>query len=137
MRWRDIPFNPPTRTLRWFALYAFLFLTGIAVWRCQDEKEPIAIALLALAIIVGALGIVRPALLRPIFVASLIVTFPLGWLISHVLLFILFFGIFTPLGLLFRLLGRDALALRFRPEYKSYWTDKPAARDVRSYFRQS
>ena len=89
------------------------------------------------ALIVGSLGIVHPALLRPVFVASLIVTFPLGWLISHVLLFVIFFGIFTPLAIVFRLLGRDALALRFRPQYKSYWTDKPASGDVRSYFRQS
>jgi hypothetical protein len=137
MRWRDIPFDPPSKTLRWFALYSFLALLAVAAWQYGAEHEVTALACSAGALVLGSLGVLRPMWLRPLFVASLIVTFPLGWLVSKVLLFVLFFGLFTPLGLVFRLLGRDPLALRFEREYKSYWLDKPAAPDVRSYFRQS
>jgi hypothetical protein len=64
------------------------------------------------------------------------VTFPFGWAVSHLLLAILFYGLFTPLGLIFRLLGRDPLRRQRPLEQASYWTMKPAATDVRGYFRQ-
>ena len=137
MRWRDIPFDPPQKTLRWFAVYGATFLTALAAWRYLHEDAWLALALLLGGLLVCALGAFRPALLRLVFVASMIVTFPLGWVTSKVVLFVLFFGIFTPLGLFFRLVGRDALSLRLERESKSYWIDKPAAPDVRGYFRQS
>ncbi len=65
------------------------------------------------------------------------VTYPIGWLVSRLLLGVLFYGMFTPLGLLFRLLGRDALARRARPDASSYWITKEGPNDARSYFRQS
>ena len=53
------------------------------------------------------------------------------------MLAVLFYGLFTPVALLFRLIGRDALSLRRRAGTASYWKPKPAAPAVRSYFRQS
>jgi hypothetical protein len=50
---------------------------------------------------------------------------------------LLFFGVFTPVALLFKLIGRDVLARHQRPEVPTYWTAHPAVKDVRSYFRQS
>ena len=49
----------------------------------------------------------------------------------------LFFGLFTPVGLFFKLIGRDALTRRYIPEQGSYWEPKPGAADIRSYLRQS
>jgi hypothetical protein len=137
MRWQDLPLNPQPTTLRWFSLYAACFLFALAVSQYWRERELAALVLLAAAIVVGCLGILRPALLRPVFVGALVATFPLGWLVSRLLLALIFFGIFTPLGFLFRCLGRDALALRICPEASTYWKDKPPASDVASYFRQS
>ena len=65
-----------------------------------------------------------------------VVTFPIGWVLSHLLLGAVFYCLFTPLGLIFRLIGRDALGLR-RSVAVSYWRPKPAANDLRGYFRQS
>jgi hypothetical protein len=42
--------------------------------------------------------------------------------------------ILTPMALLFRLMGRDALRRR-RRERVTYWTARPSAGDLRSYFR--
>lgn len=57
----------------------------------------------------------------------------LGFVISHLILTVIFFGLFTPLGLLLRWLGKDLL--RLRPGEKSGWI--PARpRDNRSYYRQ-
>jgi hypothetical protein len=138
MRWSDIPFQPSSRTLRQFAALCLAVFTALAGWRFLRHGDVLVPWLfLGLAFTLGPLGLVRPQLLRPVFVGWMIVVFPIGWLVSHLVLAVLFYGLFTPLGLIFRLAGRDALACRRKPGQNSFWTPKPAARDVRSYFRQS
>ena len=43
---------------------------------------------------------------------------------------VMYFGLFTPIGLVFRLIGRDPLHRARRPGVESYWTPKPAPADV-------
>ncbi|HYT90803.1 MAG TPA: SxtJ family membrane protein [Gemmataceae bacterium] len=138
MRWSEIPFSPPVATLRWFAFLGALLLAAAAVWLfLNHQNEGVALVLLALASVVGALGFAFPKALRPVFVAWMVLVFPIGWLTTQLILALLFYCIFTPLGLWFRLIGRDGLACRLRPDQETYWTAKPPAADVRSYFRQS
>jgi hypothetical protein len=137
MTWSDISFAPPARTLRQFAGLWLLFFAGLAAARgLRDGLTPAALGLAALALTVGPLGLWRPALARPAYVAAMVLTFPLGWVTSRLLLAALYYGVFTPLGLALRLLGRDALRLRPCPRQASYWAPKPAPRDVGRYFRQ-
>ncbi len=65
-----------------------------------------------------------------------VVAFPIGFVVSHVVLAVLFFGILTPVGLTLRLLGRDLLDRGFEREKKSYWVDLPQSIQKRDYFRQ-
>jgi len=71
-----------------------------------------------------------------VFVGAMIVTFPIGWVVSQVMLAILFFLIVTPAAVLFRLKGRDLLARKNTAERPTFWTQKKMPEDVRSYFRQ-
>ena len=112
MRWRDIPFDPPKQTIRWFAVYGFVLLFLLAIWRLWHEDQLTAFVFGLLGLLLGAAGALKPSLMRPVFVASMIVTFPIGWTVSQAILLVLFYGIFTPLALVFRLIGRDALARR-------------------------
>jgi hypothetical protein len=138
MRWSDIPFHPPVTTLRWFAAIWVLLLTGLAgaAFLLRDDVTT-ALALLGLALVFGLLGVARPMALRPLFVGMMVVTYPVGWLVTQLLLALVFCCLFTPLALLFRLIGRDALGRRWDPARDSYWTPKPAGEGLRSYFRQS
>jgi hypothetical protein len=65
-----------------------------------------------------------------------VLTTPIRIVVSGALLRVMYYGIFTPLALLFRLIGRDALARR-RTNAGSYWTPKTTPTDMKSYFRQS
>lgn len=80
----------------------------------------------------AAIGTAWPALLRPVFVGASIVTYPIGWLVSRVVLAAIFFGLVTPLGIVFRLAGRDRLGLRSAGPPR--WIEKTPPRDPRSYF---
>ena len=52
--------------------------------------------------------------MRLIYVGWMVLAFPIGWTVSQVMLALMFFGLFTPIGLVFRLIGRDPLQ-RTRP----------------------
>src|SRR5262245_1709801 len=135
MRWTDIPLSPSDRTLRQFAGLWLLCFLSLAGWQALVHGRAAAAYLLfAAGILPGAVGLLRPRAVRPLFVGCTILAFPAGWLTSTLLLACLYYGLFVPLGLLFRLLGRDVLNLR-RPDRATYWTARPAAEDARRYFQ--
>ena len=137
MRWSDIPFSPPPRMLRQFAGLWLVFFGGFAAWEgFARGRAGVAAVLGVLAIVVGVAGLIDPRLIRPIFVGWMVLAFPIGWTVSLLMLGLIYYGLFLPLGLFFRLTGRDALAIRHRPDASTYWTPKPAPTDVRRYFRQ-
>ena len=92
--------------------------------------------LAALAVGLGLTGLIRPAWVRPVFVGWMMLAFPIGWLMSQVMLIVMFALVITPVGCLFRLIGRDPLALTPPRSVGSYWQPKPMPVDVRRYFRQ-
>src|SRR3954454_12205036 len=122
MSWSQLDFRPSARTVRQFAALWLLFFTGLAIWQWTMLDNLVGCYwLAAIALVGGTVGLLRPALLRPTYVGWMIMVFPVGWVVSHALLAILFFGLVTPFALLFKLIGRDALRLRAQPEQPSYW----------------
>jgi hypothetical protein len=77
-----------------------------------------------------------PAARRRLFVAAARLTHPIGWVVSHLVLVLVFALVVTPIALLLRLLGRDPLARRADPRLPTYWVDRRPTTDVRGYFRQ-
>ncbi|MDY7095119.1 MAG: SxtJ family membrane protein [Acidobacteriota bacterium] len=77
----------------------------------------------------------RP-LARWLFVAVSVATWPIGWVLSHVLLATVYYLLLTPLGLVLRLTGRDPLQRRREPEPGSYWRRREPTKHPDRYFRQ-
>jgi polyferredoxin len=137
MTFSDINFAPARTVLRQFAAAWLVVFTGLACWHGLYHQHVVAGAVFAiLAATVGPLGLWRPTAVRWVFVAAMLLTFPIGWLVSRVLLGTIYYGIFTPVALIFRLLGRDALRLRPRHDLPTYWLPKPQAANAASYFQQ-
>ena len=137
MRWSDIPFHPSRATLRQFAGLWLVFFGGLALWQGLVRGQTgLATLCAVLALTIGPLGLIRPGWIRPIYVGWMILAFPIGWTVSQVILLIMYFGLFMPIGLIFRLIGRDPLHRVRRVGVESYWAPKPAPADVRSYFKQ-
>jgi len=137
MQWSDIPFSPPRKTLRQFAGLWIAFFGGFALWEWLMRGHPTAAAIFAvLAVTVGPIGLVRPEWLRPIYVSWMVLAFPIGWTVSQVILAVMFYGLLTPIGLVFRLVGRDALHRTRRPGMETYWTSKVAPTSPGRYFQQ-
>jgi hypothetical protein len=77
-----------------------------------------------------------PRLRRPLYVGMSAAVYPIGWLLSHVVLLTVFLFVVTPMALLLRALGRDPLQRRFDPSATSYWVPHQPAGDPRRYFQQ-
>jgi hypothetical protein len=69
-------------------------------------------------------------------VALNIATWPIVIAVNEIVLLAGFFGVIVPVGLLFRLFGRDALQLKIDRSAASYWQAKKQPAGARSYFRR-
>ena len=137
MRWSDLQLNPSRRMLREFSILWIVIFGAAALWQWFGrDHHTQAIVYGTLAGTLGPVGLAAPAVMRPIYITWLVAAFPIGWLISRILLALLFFGVATPLAVWFRWRGRDVLTLK-RPDVQSYWTAKPPPNGPASYFRQS
>ena len=134
----DAPVSTSNKTLRQFAGLCLLIFGGLAGWEYFGRhQQSLALLFAGLAIVLGCGGLVWPRGIRPVFVTAMALTMPIGWVVSRLLLGVLFYGLFTPVGFVFKLIGRDALTRRYTPERASYWEPKQGATDIRSYLRQS
>ena len=137
MRWSDIQFDPPRKVLRQFAGLWLFFFGGLALWEILGRgRTGFGVFLALLAVTIGPLGLLRPEWMRLIYVSWMVLAFPIGWTVSQIILLAMFFGLFTPIGLTFRLLGRDPLRRAPRSGLDSYWEPKPVPTDLGRYFKQ-
>ena len=128
---------PSSRQLRQFGLAALFgfSLMGASVWRATGSTGALLIGAGA-GLLTCLTGWIAPGALRPLYAVLMAVALPIGWVVSNVLLLAIYFGFITPVGWLFRMAGRDHLALR-RPKGVSYWRPYRAPKDVGTYFRQA
>lgn len=130
----EINTNPTDRQLRQFGFLSCLALPLLA-WMWAGTMFALTIAA-GVGVTLALIGQVAPRWLKPIFVSLILITMPIGLVIGEVLLLLLFVLVFTPMAMLFRLIGRDAL-MRKRPENVStFWVDRKPVTDVRRYYRQ-
>lgn len=142
----DINLRPDEATLRqfgWIAVGGFGFLAwiawnewlifgvGLGSWRVW-----VAGTFAVLAGIAGLFSLVHPKANLPIYVGLTIVAYPIGFVLSYLILGSIFYLMLAPVGLFFRVTGRDLLNRRFETERDSYWVDARAERPKESYFRQ-
>lgn len=138
MRWSDIDREPTSQKLRQFAALCLIVFGSLALWQgIARGNVAVAVALAAAALALGPLGLARPQALRWVYVGWMMAAFPVGWVVSQILLFVVFFGILTPLALVFRLVGRDVLLRRPGNPRESFWIARSGSKDAGSYFRQS
>ena len=98
MRWSEITATPTDRRLREFAATGAVVCTALAAWSVFVRADILTGgALAAFAAAFGLLGILCPRWLAPIFLAALVVTFPLAWVVSLLVLALIFYGLITPL----------------------------------------
>jgi hypothetical protein len=130
--------DPSRRELRLFAALWFpLFVAGIGLLslKLTDGWEGARIVW-GSGVVLAVAMLAAPALARVVFLGLSYATFPIGFVVSYVVLGVVYFGVLTPLGLVLRALGRDSMRLRRDPSATTYWHERHAERPAADYFNQ-
>jgi hypothetical protein len=129
--------NPSPRELKVFGLGLVplsAVLAGVAYFHHGSERA--ALYLLGVGVALAIVYQVAPAARRSIYLGWVYLTFPIGWTVSHVVMGLVYYGVLTPIALILRLTGRDALKLRLDRNAATYWTPHDPGGRVERYFRQ-
>ena len=70
------------------------------------------------------LGYLIPKILKPIYIIWMTFATILGWIMTRVILTILFYLIVTPIGLIARIFGVKFLDLSWQTNVPSYWNKR-------------
>jgi len=128
--------NPSRRQLAWFGLIWLLFFGAIgAVAAARSGLRP-AVWLLWVAALAAVPGWVAPAWMRLLYLGMSYLSLPVGFVVSHLVLAAVWYFVFTPIGLVMRVVNYDPLGRRFDPNRKSYWVERTRETPIARYFRQ-
>jgi len=134
----EINWHPSRKELRTFAIIALLAATLVALllWRFKGLGIRWTAAIFSLGAAILLSSFISLRLTRIIYLGFILATLPIGLLVSFLLFAIFFFGILTPLALVFRLIGRDTLHRKFDPDTDSYWIAHRQPDNLDQYFHQ-
>src|SRR5262245_36386869 len=95
--------NPSPTILRWFGLIqsaAIALIGGVIWWRFQAPTVAYALWIVAGLFLLTYYAV--PPLRRMMYLGAMYLTFPLGFVLSYVVLGLIYFVVFTVIGLLLR-----------------------------------
>ena len=125
------------------ALAAFGALGALILWRgglfgadFGAVGPRVAWTLWGLGALSAVFSLLAPQANRALYVGLAIAAYPIGLVVSYAIMGLLFYGMITPFGLVFRIVRRDSLKRRYDPQAQSYWVDARAPRAPERYFRQ-
>ena len=98
-------------------------LLGIGIWPMIKERSPY-LWLIGFALFLIVAAIIFPKVLAPLYYIWMKIGTALGWLNLHLILTLIFYGMFTPAGILLKIGGKDSLSKKFKPHLSSYWSKR-------------
>lgn len=123
------------KELRKFGLLVGGVFAFIGVWPLVWRGDSLRLWAVGLGAILMIAGLAVPSLLGPLFKAWMKVGHVLGWINTRIILSIIFFGIITPMGVVMRAFGWDAMRRGLDKEATTYRVTR-AARSPQHMTRQ-
>ena len=123
--------------LLWFGPLMALFvgiIGGVAIRR--HEAHTFAYGLWSVAGILIVLYYLVPWIRVPVYRGWIYAVMPIGWVVSHALLTLIYYGLLTPIGLIMRAVGYDPMQRQLDPQATTYWIRREPPRPKASYFKQ-
>lgn len=108
------------KDLRSFGLLVGGVFSIIGAWPMLFRGEPIRIWAIGAGGLLMIFGGMLPSVLAPIHKGWMWVGHVLGWINTRILLGIVFYGLVTPTGIVFRLMGKDAMSQAFAEDSPTY-----------------
>ena len=134
----EIDWSPKSRQLRNFGKIALAATAVISVllYLLKGVAIQWVLTIFAVGFIIFIISLISLKLTKMIYLGMILLTMPIGWVVSFILMAAFYFLLLAPLGLVFRLIGRDPLYRRFDPAAKSYWLSRRPPKGPEQYFHQ-
>jgi hypothetical protein len=129
----NINWHPDAKELRKFGLTVLIGFAIIGAVFFFTGKPISAYYLWGAGVLFGASGLTGTVIALPFYFIWMGFAFIVGNIMSRLIMFLIFFAVVTPLGIIMRLTGRDRLKLK-KSNASSYWTDVSSAKQ--DYQRQ-
>ena len=109
------------KILRKFGLLVggIFFLFGF--WIYYSSHSFVGIIFLFIGILLFAFGLLFPNALSSAYKVWMGLAFALGWIMSRVLLIVLFYFVLTPVGFIAKIVGKKFLDIDYTVKKESYW----------------
>ena len=124
------------KALRNFGLLmaCVLLLAGGWLWWKAAASGP---WVLGAAALLALIGLAVPAALKPFYKGWMILAVIMGWVMTRVVLTLVYYLVLTPIGFLGRIFGEQFLHLKKSGETTSYWIRRSGTpREKSDYERQ-
>ena len=141
----EINKDPSKNDLKWFGLIfgGVLVAVGLILWFKTSVLFGMGSTPTLASKIVWGLAIAFPIvyyaippLRKPMFVGFMYAVFPIGWVVSNLILVIVYYLVLTPIGLMMRLVGKDPMERHLQPDSPTYWEVRTVDDDPARYFKQ-
>ncbi|MBN1846309.1 MAG: hypothetical protein JW810_11540 [Sedimentisphaerales bacterium] len=134
----EFNWKPDREELRRFGVTSLAMLVLIALVFAAGGRVSArtGLVLCAAGLVLFGLSRLSTRLIRPIYLLMVLAALPIGWVVTHLVMAVFYYLVITPIGLLFRLGGRDVLRRRYDPGATSYWLDHKAPDSPKRYFNQ-
>jgi len=98
---------------------AFIAISGVLLLKHKDS-----LLLAGISVLFFLISFVAPVFLNPFYIFWMKLAFVLYWINTRLILSLMFYFIFTPVGLILKLLRKDLLDRRIDKTEKTYWKKK-------------
>ena len=110
------------KDLKNFGFTIGFILLMIGVFLFFRERD-LFIYFFSIGLMLLIIGGIAPVILKPIYKIWMIFAVIIGWIMTRVVLSVLFFSIITTIGIFTRLIGKDFLNLKSKNN-ESYWNTR-------------
>jgi hypothetical protein len=134
----EVNWKPEAKDLRSFgkiALVASCLVAGL-LYVLKGLAIQWIFVIIALGILVFICSLISLGVTRLIYLTLTAITLPIGLVVSFIVLAVFFYLIITPVGLVFRLIGRDSMKRKFDSAINSYWAAHRPTQKLERYFHQ-
>ena len=122
------------KKLRQFGLMVGGVLVLIGLWKLyQGKHEMVRLTLWSVGGLLIITGSIVPTLLTPVYWIWMKLAHLLGWVNTRLLLGIIFFVIITPMAIVMKVFGRDALNRKIDKDVDSYWIPRPPIASIKEH----
>jgi hypothetical protein len=135
----QINWNPRKDDIRNFGIMTLIMLPLISyllLWK-QHINITWAFAISGIGAIFFLVCLFSHRTGRIIYLSLMLLVYPIGLIVSFLMIVLLYYAIIAPMGIIFKFLKKDPLRREFDESVSTYWVKHKDRKDINSYYRLS